>query len=439
MGMDSYRGSFTWNQTDTAGTNYDFDLGFVPGAVIARVMGPISATDAAAGGNAWAVLGVWVADARRSAAYISADAQASATLLVRHTDNAILTLPDLGAPGGTDSDGDIDVVAQASWPTPTTIRFTVDTQINATYGSGFRVMFEAIGGSDFSNWKVGHFQEPGSSGAQSQSVTDPGFQPDGMLLWSVGLATAPTNGFDSGTQGMFSLGATDGASSWVAFNGGDDAEPFMDSRSYAKGGEAIALGSQPAITLDSRAAVTGFEANGITLNWLSCAGLGRYVCYLAWKGGRTKATSTTTRTDTAQFSGPTHGFVPKLSMFVSCGRAESTADTPTDHAQLSIGSALSASDRGAMAIMDQDSPTSANAGHAIEYDEVYINLSTADPPALQGLMDVVDMTVDPPQYVMDDADPAGAFVAILSWGATPAGHIVTTQFNRGQRPAPFAP
>ena len=420
MALSTYRGSFAWNQADAAGTNYDIDVGFVPKAVRVRITGASSATDAAGGGNVVRGEGSWTTgDIRRGATMVIADGQGNATTFIRHTDNAILTIPDTGTTGGTDSDGDLDVVAEGSWPTTTTIRFTVDTQLTAAFGS-FRVMIEAFGGSDITDVKVGHFQEPASSGAQSQNVTDPGFQPTGMYLWTVGFATTPVGSAESAAQAMFAEGATDGTSSWVAFNGSDDNAANMDTRSYMKSGEVIAMGSEPAVTLDSRAGVTGFISTGITLDWTECAGLSRYIFYLAWRGGQTKVSSTTTRTDTTPFSGPTLGFTPDLLWAVSCSRAEDTADTPTDHAQMSVGSAKSTSDRGALACMDVDAAATSNCGHGVEYDALYLNLSTADPPAMQGLMDVTAWA-DPMTFVMDDADPSASFVGLLGIAANQSG------------------
>src|SRR5688572_18145987 len=215
MAFTTFRGAFTWLSTDTAGTNYDVDCGFVPKFFVVWISGEDSATDAVGRDSATAGVGFWAADVRRSCVYGMADAQAAATIFARHSDVAILSLPDVTAPGGADSDGDLDVVAEGSWPTTTTIRFTVDTQIAGSFGNN-RVQVLAFGGSDITNAKVGTIQEAADTG--TEDYTDPGFQPTGMLLMSVGLGTAPP--IDSGTQGMLSLGATDGTRSWVTYLGG---------------------------------------------------------------------------------------------------------------------------------------------------------------------------------------------------------------------------
>ena len=70
----------------------------------------------------------------------------------------------------------------------------------------------------------------------------------------------------------------------------------------------------------------------------------------------------------------------------------------------------------AQATLDEDNLADTETSTALENDEVYINIDTSS--AVQGLMDVVDLTVDPMQLVMDDADPAASFVGVASWGAT---------------------
>lgn len=436
MSVQAYRGSFFWDQTHAAAQTYDIDVGFVPKVILARLMGPSSATDAAGAGHAMNAWGIWAGDVRRSVAHASADDQGNGTIYVRHADNALLSVPDIAGGGGADSDGDLDVVAQSSWPTTTTVRLIVDTQLagGTLHGTGYRVMIEAIGGEI--DGFVGSLQEPGATG--SQAITGVGFQPSGVLLLSVGFGTSPANGVDSSVQGMISIGAGDGTRQWVMYTGGADNAGSMDTRSYGLTGEIVALGPEPAVTIDARASLLSLDADGFTLDWIERAAT-RYVFFLAWRvtgGARSRVDSFSTATDTTPFNGPALGFSPALALLTSVCRAASTADTPTDHAQMSAGSAVSASDRAALAVVDQDSPTTGNVGNAIEYDAVYINLSTT--PAVQGLMDVATWA-DPIQFVMDDADPSAALVGLIAWGDAPAGHIVTSQFNRGQRPAPFAP
>jgi hypothetical protein len=240
-----------------------------------------------------------------------------------------------------------------------------------------------------------------------------------LVLMSVGFATAPSAG--TSNQGMFSLGMTDGTRSWVCMFGGDDGPTTIDSISYAKTGEMVALCADAhGGALDASASLVSLDADGFTLDWTARAST-RYVFYLAFEvgsGGRFRVDSTTTRTDGSGFNGPTCSFDPRGALFASACRAESTAATPTDHGQFSIGAAESATVRAAHGTLDQDAVGTSETARGVEYDAVYLNISTAD--AVQGLMDITSWA-DPLALVMDDADPSASFVAMAVFGEPSVG------------------
>ena len=421
MALSVFRSSFSWNQADPATTTYNVDCGFVPEFFIVWITGEDSTTDAVGQDHMVSGVGFWAADTRRSAVYISANAQGNATIISRSSDVAALSLPDTSSPGGADSDGDLDVVAEASWPATDTIQFIVDTQIAAIYGN-LIVQVLAIGGSDITNAKVGTFQEPASSG--TQDITDPGFQPTGMMIISAGQTAAPPV---DASGGCFSVGMTDGTRSWVLYMGGDNGASTTNTVGYMRSTELVALGTEPSVTIDGLAGLgSGFISTGVQLNWSERFAT-RYCFYLAWAGGSFRADSVNTRTDTTEFSGPTNGFTATAALFVSAGRTASTTDTPTDHSQISIGCAIGATDRAALAALDEDNAAAGAANTevttAIETDAVYINIATDS--TVQGLMDVVSVASDPWTLVMDTADPLAAFVGVASWGATGAPETVT--------------
>jgi hypothetical protein len=95
--------------------------------------------------------------------------------------------------------------------------------------------------------------------------------------------------------------------------------------------------------------------------------------------------------------------------------------------QLSVGMATSASERVAQAMLHEDAVGTAEVSTALRTDAVYANISTAT--AIQALMDVTDMTVDPMQLVMDDADPAASLVMMAVWGSSGALPTEITDLN----------
>lgn len=418
--------AFTWNEADPAGTNYDVSLPFIPTFMILFTSGNASATDAigrdgTANGVGFAVSGTQ----RASAIYGSADASGTAFLGIRHSDVAVMCYPtSIGGDGGS-----LDLLASGSWTNATTPRFTVDLQL-LTGAGNLRIGVLAIGGADIAEANVVTFQEPGATGAQTVAHGLSG-TPTGALFSSIGYLAAPPAG--QVIQGMYSLGASDGTNNAVLYVGADDGNTTMDTRSYCLSGECIALGTEPAVTTTAHASVTSFDGTNINLNWTERAST-RYVFGLVWRGGSFKVSSVTTATNTTQFNGPTNGFIPKAAMFLSAARAASASDTPTDHSHVSVGAATGASERIALASLDEDGVGTSECTTAIETDEVYININTSS--AVQGLMDVVDMTVDPMQLVMDDADPSGSFVGVLSWGDTPAAaSAFPHQYYAAQRTA----
>lgn len=395
--------SFTWAAADAAGSTYDVTLGFQPAFAIVWAVGLAGTTDTVARDAVRPNIGlVKDGSSRACILYGSNDAAGSAIYLLAHGTTSVQMQ---ASPTAIVSRLDVD--AKANWPSDG-IRFVVDTQGSLDR----RLSVLAIGGSDITDVAIGNFQEPGATGNQT-IAHGLGATPTGVLFASCGAASAPEAFANTGAM-CFSFGAFDGTSSWVSTTFGDDAATTMNNCSYAKTGEVIALGAE-GITTNARASGVSLDATNITINWAERAAT-RYVHYIAWVGGRFTATSTTTATNTTQFSGPTVGYIPLAALFTSACRAASTADTPTDHSQLSIGFATGASERVAQAILDEDAVGTSEVTYALETDAVYANISTAS--AIQGLMDVVDMTVDPMQLVMDDADPSASFVGMGVWGAS---------------------
>jgi hypothetical protein len=140
--------------------------------------------------------------------------------------------------------------------------------------------------------------------------------------------------------------------------------------------------------------------------------------YLALGGCDALVESFLTQTD-GTIIDETTTFAPAGLFFLSAARAESTADTPTDHDHLSIGAASGISTRSAAATMDVDALGNASVALALETDAVYINISTS--AAVQGLCDVRTFDSDGFTAVMDDTDPSQNFVLYAAFGPADGG------------------
>jgi hypothetical protein len=397
MSLLSAVAHFQWDTTAAGGgAGYNVTLGFQPKFFIVYSWGNTTAppTDAIAGTSSIASFGCGTSSTNRWAiGYSATDGQANVDVTINHrTDGIALRFSNTSR---------LDVDVEANWPADG-IRFLID--VASTDTRTYTVI--GFGGTEITNQKVGTFQEPATD------ITDPGFQPTGMLFASVGFATVPPS--TSNTQGMFSIGMTDGTNAWVSMIGCEDAAATMTTASYAKSGEVIALAPQgTGVVLDARATVSGFDSLGVNLAWTESAST-RYIFYLAWAGGQFTVGNTTTRTDTTPFNGPSMGFSPVSALFVSACRAEDTADTPTAHEMCSIGVATSASSRETQARWFENGTAGSETANAVDYDSVYINISSAD--AVQGAMDI-NSWGDPLSLVMDDADPVASFIGVAAWGA----------------------
>ena len=143
---------------------------------------------------------------------------------------------------------------------------------------------------------------------------------------------------------------------------------------------------------------------------------------LCLKGGQFKVGDILSQTTTDNTAETGVGFQPKALIFASHNKTESTADTPQDHDERTVGFATSATSRNCVGIMDKDNEGTMDVAHAIHTDQCYSNQSTAATIAVEGLMDLVSMDSDGFTFVMDDADPAQAFAWYLAVGNSAAAN-----------------
>jgi hypothetical protein len=274
--------------------------------------------------------------------------------------------------------------------------------------------------SDITNIDMGTFIE--STTATTQDVTAPGFQPDAAFFIFISNTTAdpPTTGTDSRRCIGVAAGATPANYVWAG--GSDDAAATMQTMSYCRAGECIAGFDAGATATNMRAAVSAWLSNGFRLTWSEVTGNGtRRVLYVALRGGSWFAGDMTTATNTAAFPETGLGFQPEGVLFVSHCNTQSSADAVQGHDALSMGAVDADLNMAACGLIDEDATANAEVATAVEHDEVYVNLDTAD--AKEGGMAVDSLDSDGFTAHMTDADPAAAFVWYVAWrgagGAAP--------------------
>jgi hypothetical protein len=252
-----------------------------------------------------------------------------------------------------------------------------------------------------------------TAGAATTTVTGLPFQPDIVFLLSTGKDT--TNG-TSAADCTFQLGvAKSSAASDQAIIAiyADDAVADAATGSYCRLGECYAGIFAASGTLRNRTTLASMNSDGFTLTHVDSPLINVRTFYLALKGGAYHIGSITTATNTTAFAETGVPFQPTGALFASACSAESTT-AESQHLQLSIGATDDVPNRRALGFLSEDLTSSTQATVAIEHDEVYVNLSTAD--ALEGLMDVNAVTSDGFTMQMDDADPVASFVWYAAFG-----------------------
>lgn len=408
MALSAAVGTFLLGVTDTIGTTYTVSgLSFQPKAVILFWGGNGSATDNAAVGNIERGYGFFTGTAaRRSLCNYSEDALGTSSCHRGMADDACFLT--ISAAGSILAKLDVNSINSDGFQ----LILDQDGQFEDV-----RISYLALGGSDLTDTKTGSFTFKTTSG--TQDYTDVAFQPDCLLLASIGLDVWNS----STTEAQLCFGVVSGTASAenaVLSNFSQGVQGTTDTYSYCRSGECTAL-VLDAAAVTGRSTLSAWLSNGFRLDFAegvaATAGM-----YLALKGGRFKVgdllTLTNTTTDIVE-SGLGVG-TPVAVLFGSHCRAQSTADTGQAEDGWTVGAATSATSRVGHGTHDEDAVANTDCNVAIEYDEVYVNISDNGAGALEGLMDLKSMDSDGFTCIMDDADPAGAFVWYLAFGSNAA-------------------
>jgi hypothetical protein len=180
-------------------------------------------------------------------------------------------------------------------------------------GSAWIILYEAYGGADITDVKVGSFALTAS--VATQQVTDPGFQPDYVEM----IGTRQTAAADAASaMTIHGAAAASGGITQVVCGGSDqDAQNAMVANAFGKSGSALMasfVGTSTSINWE--ASVSSFDATGFNLSYSTQADAACLIPYLAIKGGRWKvgAESQHTTTGTKSTSGLGIGIPKALSV-----------------------------------------------------------------------------------------------------------------------------
>jgi hypothetical protein len=139
---------------------------------------------------------------------------------------------------------------------------------------------------------------------------------------------------------------------------------------------------------------------------------------VALKGGRYKVDAIQSYTNNSNHA-VTVGFQPKGIIFASHNRAQNTQDILVSNGTLSFGAAISASERVACAIYDEDADAGSVTNAGWSDAAVYLNVFSG---AVQAAMDIVSIDSNGFTTVMDTVEPvAGRHVMYMAFGDAPSG------------------
>jgi len=243
------------------------------------------------------------------------------------------------------SDGNPTLGAQASVTAFNSDGFVVNWQTNE--GRADIIHYIALGGDDLVNARAGTFSLSTSSG--TQDITGVGFQPDfAMFLWtfteSVDINTA------NGEVGMgFAVSSTK-RGALVAVS--EDERGTTDTWQQQRTDACILLLNPSDGSQDARVDFSQFLADGFRINKNDAPASMTQIFYLALDGGNYDIGSFNSPTSAGNQEIRTLGFQPALVMLATQGRQAATGIGST--AELSLGAATSATERGITWFEDPD-------------------------------------------------------------------------------------
>lgn len=398
MAINAKVGSFNTGTGVATTTIAVTGVGFTPKIILFWWSGRTETVDTAGRATKFKGFGYAISTSdRRSATGSSLDAGAAADSA--HTERSAACVVVLSAAGVLDGLLDLNSLDADGFTV------VVDDQFTASY----RIHYLALAGSELTNVVGGAHTLSVVGGNQSNATL--AFQPDFIIFFG-GRAT--TEDSVSADDSLFIGAAKSSSNRYVTVGGSNDAATTMQTISYLFDGECIAQTAASMISIGIRFDFVSFNTDGFTINNLEGA-TATIVYFIAFKGMSVVLGDLLTQTDTTTSiveSG--FGFDPAAVLLVSHNKAKSTQDIVQDDDQLTIGAFTSPSDRVAMGVSDDDNVADSVVATAVEYDECYINLNPTD-GTLQGLMDVTGVG-NGFTCIMDDADPAQAFVWYMAFG-----------------------
>jgi hypothetical protein len=370
-------------------------IGFQPKVVI-FLSNTIAASGAADGARM--MIGAATSSTNRFVVYtLSGDAQTSSDVQ-RAMDNTKVN---------TFIDAALAVVDSSDFVSLDADGFTIDRVVNDSVG---RVIdYFAIGGSTLTNVNI--VQITSSTSLGSVGYTGAGFQPDAVILVSVGDTGTPP---DTSTWAFMSIGIASSAadqavSSWYARDG----VTTMETEHSQATGSIYHLSFGGASV--TAAALESFDADGFTLNWTDADDGLKQIWAICLKGGRYKVGEFLQRTTTGNSNITDVGFRPQALWLQSNADANNAIAA---HAQMSLSVIDNSTTRKrALWLGDEDAVGDSDTKSYRETGQAIVIRSVADGTEL-GTADITGYRADGFRLNWSATDGTARRILYLAMGET---------------------
>jgi hypothetical protein len=285
------------------------------------------------------------------------------------------------------------------------------------------VFWEAWGGADITAALTGELSEPAAIGTQDYSAT--GFTATGadqVVMFAACQQTGATPSWTEENSGIGVGFASSPSAQVVAAAGALRVANPTDCGRYTRHGECVAMCTSNSTGTDARARLSAFLTDGFRLDWLTRAVTGRRVIYLAIKGGRWRAGSTTLDINTVG----TRAVISELP-FTPVGVSvlwNVSEEGQRSDAFFSLGSGSSGSSRRAMSAGSWHAQSVTAIDTAVEYDQIgVINY-------FDSLIFSIDLeSLDPGGFTIINDGPNTdggnkAFVGFLTFGPSTLSRVL---------------
>jgi hypothetical protein len=413
MAFGYAQGAIQWLTSDALNaTKVVTNLGFSPKAIRFYWMGHQSATDSFTQ-TVSERRGIGFCSSptiRRSVGTFSADNSAAADCASVAADNCVCITVD----GAGTVDGRLDISSIDA--NGFTLIVDDATPANLT------IFYEAWGLDDIQQVTIGDIAEPAATGTQNYTANGFNSRGDNQCVMFAGVqSTAALNTGQVNDSGLC-VGAATGtatAQNIVVVGNSDDGADPMDTDSYARATECLAMivvaGGNP----NARAVLSAFGTDTFTLNWTARGTTNRRFIYMAIKGGGWQAGSYTIRQDSGRTAAVTGlPFNLKGISFMGSMKTQSAAGTATVQDRIGLGSAAGLTTRQAMGVLDEDNLATSEIDLAISYDSISSYPSATGTEQARQDMDIFGYNNFQVIVEIDSGGPENEWMGYLAFGAT---------------------